>query len=232
MVGEQGLLRGAALIFTCGALAPSANASAWALAEGVQQTFATISRESGDFGQSWRADDYTELGLGDGWALNAKIETNIRISDVYDDRSGFRFGLMKAFALGERGSVSVQASFLGGESLDGPECAGEGWEARAAVGTSFSLAGREGYVNLEAGRRFRGECERGVVEVATGLEFAPDWSLGVKAWQDGTTSAGSAKAEIAISRDFGPLALGVGWREEISGNFEEKGWLVSLSGSF
>lgn len=53
-----------------------------------------------------------------------------------------------------------------------------------------------------------------------------------KAWQDGPSSSGSAKAEIAISRDFGPLALGVGWREEVSGNFEEKGWLVSLSGDF
>lgn len=232
MVGEQALLRGAVLIVAGGALTPQAHASAWALAEGVQRTFATVSRESGDFGQSWRADDYTELGLGDGWALNAKVETNIRINEIYDDRSGFRLGVIKAFALGERGSVSVQASFLGGESLDGPECAGEGWEARAAIGTSFALAGREGYVNLEAGRRFRGDCERGVIEFASGLEFAPDWSMTFKAWQDGPSSSGSAKAEIAINRDFGPLAVGVGWREEVSGNFEEKGWLVSLSGDF
>lgn len=232
MVGEKALRRGTALIVVSGALTPAAHAGAWALAEGMQQTFATISRETGDFGESWRADDFYEAGLGDGWALNAKLETSIRISEVYDDRSGFRLGMMKAFALGERGSLSVQASLLGGESLDGPECAGEGWETRAAVGTSFSLAGREGYVNLEAGRRFRGDCERGVLEFASGLEFAPDWSLSVKTWQDGPAGSGSAKGEIAISRDFGPLALGVGWRQEISGNFEEKGWLVSLSTGF
>lgn len=215
-----------------GALAPAAEAGAWALAEGAQQTFATISRETGDFGESWRADDFYEAGLGDGWALNAKFETNLRISDVYDDRSGFRLGVIKAFGLGERASVSIQASFLGGESLDGPECAGEGWEARAAVGTSFSLAGREAYVNLEAGRRFRGDCERGVLEFASGLEIAAGWSLSLKAWQDGPSGAGSAKAEVAISRDLGPLSLGVGWREEISGNFEEKGWLVTLASAF
>ncbi len=220
------------MLVTGGAAAPAAEASAWALAEGVQQTFATVSRETGDFGQSWRADDYVELGLGDGWALNTKIETNIRINDLYDDRSGFRVGLLKAFALGERASFSVQASLLAGESLDGVECEGEGWEGRAALGTSFSLAGREGYVNLEAGRRFRGDCERGVVELATGLEFATNWSMELKAWQDGPSSTGSAKAEIAVSHNFGPLAVGVGWREEISGNFAEKGWLLSARGQF
>jgi hypothetical protein len=232
MVGGRTLLKGALLLVTGSAAAPAAEASAWALAEGVQQTFATVSRETGDFGQSWRADDYTELGLGEGWGLNAKFETNIRINDIYDDRSGFRVGVLKAFALGDRGSISVQASFLGGESLDGVECEGQGWEARAAVGTSFSFAGREGYVNLEAGRRFRGDCERGVIEAATGLEFAPTWSLDLKAWQDGVSSTGSAKAEVAISHNFGPVAVGVGWREEISGNFEEKGWLLTARGQF
>ena len=68
MVGGRTLLRGAILVATGGASAPVAEASAWAIAEGVTQTIATVSRETGDFGQSWRADDYAEYGLGDGWA--------------------------------------------------------------------------------------------------------------------------------------------------------------------
>jgi hypothetical protein len=52
---------------------------------------------------------------------------------------------------------------------------------RAAIGTSFSLVGRNGFVNVEAGRLARDDCERNVFEVATGLEFARSWKLGLKA---------------------------------------------------
>jgi hypothetical protein len=225
-------LRGALLLAASGSVAPEAFASAWSLPEGVEQWFATISREAGDFGQAWRTDDYNEMGLGEGWGVNFKVESQIRIADTYDDRSGFRAGLQKAFAIGDRASFSVQASVLGGESLDGPECVGTGFEARAAIGTSFSLWDREGYVNIEAGQRNRGSCERSVAEFATGLEFAPEWLLEVKAWREGGAETGSAKAEFVVARDLDIFTLGIGWREEISGNFEESGWIVSARGHF
>jgi hypothetical protein len=38
--------------------------------------------------------------------------------------------------------------------------------------------------------------------------------------------------EASLLYDFGPLAVGFGWREEVSGAFEEKGWLVSAWRSF
>ncbi len=45
--------------------------------------------------------------------------------------------------------------------MEGPACQGEGCETRAAIGTSFSLVGQEGYVNVEGARRFRGDgCNR------------------------------------------------------------------------
>ena len=102
---------------------------------------------------------------------------------------------------------------------------------RAAIGRSFSLGGREGYVNVEAGHRSRDACERNVFEVATGLEFAPSWNLGLKAWQDGG-SDGSTKAELNLGYDLGFMGVGVGWRQEVSGNFEEKGWIVSAQTRF
>lgn len=231
MVGGGIRVRGALLLATSGSLAPIAHAGAWSLKEGEQQWFATVSRESGDFGQAWRADDVTEMGFGDGWGVNLKLETQIRIGDTYDDRSGTRIGVQKAFAVGERGSIAVQASLLTGESLDGPECEGGGFEARMAAGTSFQVMGREGFVNAEAAQRFRGDCQRTVVEVATGIAFAPSWNFGLKAWQDGGPG-GSTKAELNLAYDFGFMGIGVGWRQEVSGNFEEKGWIVSASTRF
>lgn len=232
MTGGCFALRSAWLLAGAGALAPWAHAGAWSLPEGEERTFATVSREAGDFGQAWRTDSYSELGLGDGWGLNGKIESEIRIGSTYDDRSGVRLGVQRAFAIGERGSFSIQASLLAGESLDGPECLGGGYEARAAVGTSFAMLGREGYVNVEIGHRVRDSCERNVLEFATGLEVVPSLNLGLKAWQDGSGDSASAKAEISMSYDFGSFGLGIGWREEISGNFNEKGWLVSASTRF
>lgn len=223
------------LLFLAGttSLAQPAFAGAWAMPEGKQQWSATVSRESGDFGQAWRADDFVELGLGDGWAITTKIESEIRIGDTYDDRSGFRLGVQKAFALGDRASLAFHASYIGGEAMDGPECLGEGYEARAAIGTSFSFFGREGFVNGEIARRSRSSgCERSGAEIATGLQFAPDWNLSFKAWTDNGGGSRSTKVETGISHDFGMFSVGAGWREEISGQFEEKGWVVSARASF
>lgn len=231
--GRRAGARGILLFAGSAALASPADAGAWAVGEGVQQWFATISRETGDFGEAWRADDFVELGLGGGWAVNAKIESQIRISDLYDDRSAFRLGVQKAFALNDRASFSFQASLLGGEAMEGLECQDSGYEARAAIGTSFSLFGREGFVNAEAGPRVRdGGCERTVAEIATGLEFAPDWNPTLKAWSEQGRGTRSAKAEAGLSRDFGPFSVGAGWREGISGEFEEKGWVVSAQARF
>lgn len=140
--------------------------------------------------------------------------------------------MQKAFAIGERGSVAVSASVLAGESLDGPECIGEGFEARAAIGTSFNVWGREDFVNVEAGQRSRGGCDRSVLEFFSGYDFAPSWMLGFKSWSEGAAETGSAKAEVMLGNDFDILSVGVGWREEISGNFDEKGCVLVASGSF
>lgn len=211
----------------CLAPAAPAHAGAWSLPAGAHSWLATISRETGDFGEAWRADDFTEIGLGDGWSVNIKVESEIRIGTTYDDRSGARLGIQKAFALGDRGSVAIQASALLGESLDGIECLGEGHEVRAAIGTSFNLWGQEGFMNLEAGHRARGGCERNVTEAAIGYDFAPGWNFTLKAWSEGGGETGVAKAEAALTRDFWGIGVGIGWREEISGNFEEKGWIAS-----
>jgi hypothetical protein len=202
------------------------------LPAGAHSWLASISRETGDFGEAWRADDFTEIGMGDGWGVNIKVESEIRIGTTYDGRSGARLGIQKAFSLGDRGSIAIQASALLGESLGGVECEGERYEVRAAIGSSFYLWGQEGFVNLESGHRTRGDCERSVTEAAVGYDFAPGWNFTVKAWTEGGAETGVAKAEVSLMRGFWGLGIGVGWREEISGNFEEKGWVVNERARF
>ena len=87
-------------------------------------------------------------------------------------------------------------------------------------------------MNLESGHRTRGDCERSVTEAAVGYDFAPGWNFTVKAWTEGGAETGVAKAEVSLMRDFWGLGIGVGWREEISGNFEEKGWVVNERARF
>jgi hypothetical protein len=122
---------------------------------------------------------------------------------------------------------------IGGEALDGPACLGQGYEARAAIGASFSWLGREGFVNAEAGQRSRGDTRRRVVvEFASGIEFAPSMHLKLKAWSEEGDGARSAKFETGLAYDFDGLRVGIGWREEISGDFEEKGWLLTARSKF
>jgi hypothetical protein len=71
-----------------------------------------------------------------------------------------------------------------------------------------------------------------VAEFATGLNFAPDWDLTVKAWTEQGDGARSTKGEISISRSFGDFSIGAGWRQEVSGRFEEKGWVLSAHVGF
>lgn len=211
-------------------LAEPACAGAWTQNAGQRQSITTFSRETGDYGQSWRAGEFNEIGLGGGWGFNLKVETETRIGAVVDSRTGVQAGLQKSFALGERGSISVVASYLNGESLDGPDCQGEGYEVRTAAGTSFVVAGREAFINAEGGWRARGEtCDRTFVEVTTGLEVFPKWRTMAKVWSETGSFSNTTKIEGALLFDWADdLAVGVAWREEISRDFDEKGWVVSM----
>lgn len=231
--GGKASLRWIVVMSGAAPLAEPAYAGAWTQKPGDVQMTSSLSRESGDFGQTWRADDYAEAGFEGGWGFNLKIEGEIRIADAFDDRTAFRAGVQKSFALGDRASFSVSGSYLGGEALDGPECQSDGYEARTALGTSYAIGSREAFVNVEAAWRTRGDdCGRGVIEAAAGIEFAPKWNLLVKTWREEGDGALSAKVEASLIHDFGPLAIGLGWREEVSGAFDEKGWVVSAQTMF
>jgi hypothetical protein len=123
----------------------------------------------------------------------------------------------------------VQASVIGGDALDGPLCEGVGYEARAMVGTSWNLGGRNAFVNAEAGWKTRGgACERALVEVSAGVDITEKWRTIAKAWTEGGEGRPAAKAELGLYRDFGDYSLGLGYREEISRSFTESAVMVVL----
>jgi hypothetical protein len=232
MSGGTAGLRWLATFVGVAPLAQPAFAGAWSQDRGDQQMIVTLSRETGDFDESWRASDHFEAGFGGGWAMNLKAETEVRLGDAADNRSGFALGGKKAFALGERASFSVGASLLGGESIDGPDCQGSGYETRAAIGTSFALGGREGFVNLEGAAKSRNDCNRQTIELTAGIEIAPKLNLTVKGWSEDGAFAHSEKVESSLLYAFDSFSVGVGWRQEVSGAFEEKGLVLQAWRSF
>jgi len=142
-------------------------------------------------------------------------------------------GVKKSFAIGDRAAFALQATWLGGEALDGPECASQGYETRAAVGTSYSVGGFNGFVNVEAARKARGgACERIGLELAVGLDLAKDWRVLGKTWSERGDGAESAKVEASLCHDFGKYSAGLGNREEKSGAFKEKGFVVQVWAPF
>jgi hypothetical protein len=128
-------------------LAQPAVAGAWSQDKGDLQMIVTLSRETGDFDESWRASDHFEAGFGGGWATNLKAETEVSLAMRPTIARALRWVTAPRFQLG--------ASLLGGESIDAPDCEGSGYETRAAIGTSFAAGGREGFVNLEGAAKSR-----------------------------------------------------------------------------
>lgn len=230
-MGERGarLARWVCVVSGAASAAGVASAGAWSPVAGKGQQITTVSRERGDFGETWRTDDLFDLGLSRGWAASLKLEGQLRTQTGYDDRTAFGVGIKKSFALGNRGAFALQGSVLGGEALDGPECASSGFETRAAVGTSYKLGGMDGFVNVEAAQKQRGDaCGRQNIEIAAGLDLTDKWRVLGKAWSERGDGAESAKIEASVFRDFGKYSVGLGYREEVSGAFKESGIVAQV----
>lgn len=208
-------------------------AGAWVQAPGERLDISNVSYERGEFGENWTSDLHVEYGVADGWGISAKIASQFRYGLIEEDRFTIEAGVQRSFAIGERAAFAIKGSVLGAEALNGPDCQGLGYEARASLGASRQVFGREAFVNVEAARREREEgCTRGLVEVAAGIDVAPKWRTMVKAWNEDGDGARSTKVEAGLFREFGRYSAGLGYRREVSGVFEESGIVVSLWGRF
>jgi hypothetical protein len=206
-------------------------AGAWVQQSGHRQQITDVSRERGDFGETWHTSAFSDYGLGKDWGGHLKVDTQIREDQNYDDRTSFDAGLQRAFSLGQRGGViSIGASLIAGEALEGPDCRGNGYETRAAYGLSGKVAGHNGFVNIEAAYRERGSaCQRNLAEGAAGIDVTPKLHVIIKAWSETGDKARSAKAEADLLYDISKrYSAGFGYRQEVSGAFNESGFVVSV----
>ncbi len=209
--------------------AGKASAGAWTPAPGKGLEITSISREVGDFGETWRSDIYSERGFAKGWALQLDVASQIHANDTVDDRTAVSGGVRRSFALGDRSAAAVQVNVLAGEALDGPECTSVGYEVRGALGTSHAIPTGSTFLNVEGGWRNRGDaCSRSVAEVAMGADVGFGFRALGKAWREEGDGARSVKVEGGLYFDYRGYSLGAGYREEVSGDFDEKGWVVSL----
>lgn len=230
---REGLTRWALCVIAGGAVTGEAAAGAWTQLPGKRLEISSVSRETGEFGESWTSDLHIEYGVSEGWGVSAKIASQFRYGVIEDDRFTMEAGVQRSFALGDRAAFAVKGSLLGAEALDGPDCQGLGYEARTAIGSSREVMGREAFLNFELARRERADgCTRALAEIAAGIDLAPKWRTLVKAWREDGDGAETAKVEAGLFREFGKYSAGLGYRREISGNYEESGVVVSLWGRF
>ncbi|MEP7210386.1 MAG: hypothetical protein ABI740_06080 [Alphaproteobacteria bacterium] len=101
---------------------------------------------------------------------------------------------------------------------------------RAAYGLSGRVAGHNAFINAEAAFNERGSnCQRNLVEGAAGIDVTPKFHVVVKAWSETGDKARSAKAEADLLYDISKkYSAGFGYRQEISGAFNESGFVASV----
>lgn len=204
-------------------------AGAWTQPPGHNQSINSFSRERGDAGETWRSDSLGEYGFAGNWGGRLRLETQLRPDESADDKLSVEIGVQRAFALGERSSVSISASALAGEALEGPDCRGGGFETRAALGRSFAIPAGNAFVNVEAAFRSRGSaCERVVTEAALGGDLGLSFRAIAKVYTETGDRAHSEKAEAMLLYDFGKTSAGLGYRREVSGRFKEEGIVVQV----
>lgn len=212
-------------------LAPVSYAGAWTQTDGERLEITSVSRETGDFGETWLSELYIEQGVTSRWSVIGKVATQTRFADSgRKERTAGDVGLRRSFELGSRTSLAIQAGVVVGDTLLDENCSGTGYEARLALGRSW---GKTGFVNVEAGMRSRGDaCDRLLSEVSSGVNVSDDWRVLGKVMSDVGKYGHSTKAEATLFREFETFSLGLGYRGEISGKFEESGVVVALWSRF
>ena len=209
-----------------------AHAGAWTHERDAGYSSLDMQRESSEFGSAWRSESYLEFGATDRLTVVTKAETLQRDQDGGEDRLAGLVAVRREFVQVEGLVLSGQLGTLFGESLEGPVCEGVGVESRIMAGWSGATGGRNVWLNAETGFRNQGGCGRWKTDLAAGLDLNDDWRTQAKAyWQSGDGPR-SLKVEAGIARRMGEQFIGVSYRREIGGAFEEEGWILSLSRSF
>jgi hypothetical protein len=104
-----------------------------------------------------------------------------------------------------------------------------------SAGGNVTLRERQSFVFVDVAQREHGGCARSRLEAGIGQELAENWTILSQVWVEqasGDSASDSIKTEIALNRDIGSTTLGIGFREEVSNDFNENAVVIAVSSQF
>lgn len=209
----------------------SASAGAWVQTKG--DAYLRASRASEDHGtlEATRWDAYAEWGFSDVWTLTGKIErVDFDGSDVFDS-TGYHTTVRRKLWTHGAWVSSAELGLLEGAAIGGFQgCESVGGELNFAVGRSGPTIVGDLYGSVMAGRReHQAGCYANRLEAVIGYTAKSGWIYTGQYWSQRGTQPDSDKYEVMISRKIGKFELGIGSREEVSGEFDETAFVVSVA---
>lgn len=207
-------------------------AGAWVHGDEKGYSSSGFQRDAGEYGDAWRADTYIERGVGENWAVVAKAETLWRDADSGEDRLAGQVAVRRSLFGGGGFVASGQFGVLLGESLEAPLCEGTGTDSRMLAGWSGPVGGKKVWISAETGFRNQGGCGRWKTDLALGIDLDDLWKLEAKAFHQSGDGPRSLKLETGLARKFDDQFIGLSYRREVGGAYEEDSWILTLSQQF
>lgn len=219
--------------------AGSALAGPWSRAPGETYVRAALAAEWVEGLEARRYDLYAERGLAPGWTLTAKAERVTFAGQADFDRDGYRLTLRREIWSPGPARLALEGGVVGGGAIGGfGACADTGGEIRLSAGTSWTVKARDRFAFVDLVRREHpGACYRNRIEAGFGQSLGQSlglrWSLVSQIWLErGSDDAVSDKVETLLQVDTRAGTVGLAWRQEFSGRFQERALVVSFSRTF
>lgn len=212
-----------------------ASAGPWVREPGEGYARLALSHERLENLDGQRLDLYGEYGLTQDWTLTAKLE-GVRYGEGFPSREGYRLTARRSLISWKNLRLAAEGGLVGGEALGGQGgCGTVGAELRLSSGGSLLIGERKSFVFVDIAQRQHEGCARSRLEAGLGTELSPRWSLTSQVWVEqasGDGASDSIKTEFALVRDLSRAELSLGWREEISSNFNEDAIVLAVAMRF
>lgn len=200
-------------------------------AEGEGYFRAALASEDHDGFEALRGDVFGEWGASPLWTLTAKYErVDFDTSQAFDSE-GWRVTARRRLWQSGAFSAAGEIGLLEGAAIGGFRgCESLGAELSAGLGYSISSHLGDVYAGGTLMRReHEGGCFHDRFEGVLGHTDPEGWIWTLQLWSERGKDDRSDKAELMLSRRWGRFEPGIGYRKELSGEFEESAMVVSLA---
>tara|TARA_B100001179_G_scaffold224617_1_gene203549 strand:+ start:367 stop:1029 length:663 start_codon:yes stop_codon:yes gene_type:complete len=208
-----------------------AHAGGWVQAKGEAYLRLAAAYEDHEGFYARRTDAYGEWGVTPDWTVSGKIETvDFSTSNVFDS-TGYRITARRRLWTPGQWSFTGEAGFLEGAAIGGFRgCENFGGEWNFGVGRSGQLKSGTYFAAATLGQRAHsGNCQTNRAEAVIGLVRPSGWTTTFQYWAEEGDAGRSEKVEFMTSVRLGKIELGSATRTEISGEFEETAFVLSLA---